>query len=1037
MAPGPARWLAAARPLVGPRPARPRERVVDATLAARLFVAGLVMAAGLAPVASSHDGAASSALAALAETWRWQAVERGGLPTGFRCVGSLPGGDLLLADDAGLWTWAGLDWNHVPGSEQLDLSSVTHVTRIGETWVSSGAAGLALLGAGEPPRISQPVEASAPVGTTPPVRDPADRLVLAAEGHVIEISAAGPVARVALPPGSARCGGLGFDAAGGLWITTGQGVFRHAGQAWERVPVTGSIRKEGDLGRVLRSADGMVFLPRIFSRDQTGLLWDGRQLLPLGEVPAQGLVVADLVLPDGSILVSVEHSGLLLLAGRQWETVRLPPRFDEALVSLALAEGERVAAVSRSGRLLLHDRASRRWTLHDDWGGRISRIVNVLAPSERGGFWLGTHEGIARFDQGELHDVQLTAGPGGRPLFGITALHEDSQGRLWVGAGGDLPGVLCWDGADWHHEQDPAIFRGDSVHRIRVGPDGALWFLLLSLDPARWLGGGVAVLRDGTWTRETAADGADLGRAYDVAFDPDGSAILGLPGSLAQRTSDGWSQWPGLPFGAGGKTFAVFRSRDGALWAGTDLWRPGLARRPADAAADGFQRLAGPEWNRVAAASFAETADGSLWITSQAGLVRVRDGLCLPVDAEGVLPDPAFWPVLADRDGDGLWIGTLGSGLLHHRPDDDGPPQTRLLTNSRPEDGGHGTRVVSWRGADAWGVSPPDRLRFRQRLDGGPWSDWSLPGADASLRTPDLATGAHLLELQALDEAGNREEPPLAIPLEIPRRPPPEWARPPLLVFALALAVAVGGLAWFALRRRRELLAASRARAELTVRLRDLASWLMTTREEERRSLSRDLHDDLGQLLTATCMHLQHGLASAPGAHREQALAFALDAARKSLQSMRDLAARVRPPALDHLGLEGAVQDALDDFAASTGLAVTSKLRLDGRAVPQDTAEHLWRILKEGLTNVARHAGARHVHVVLSVQPDDVTLVVNDDGRGFRPVPGSEASGVGLLGMRERAESLSGTFAVDSAPGRGTTLRVQLPLPPRETEQAP
>jgi len=121
------------------------------------------------------------------------------------------------------------------------------------------------------------------------------------------------------------------------------------------------------------------------------------------------------------------------------------------------------------------------------------------------------------------------------------------------------------------------------------------------------------------------------------------------------------------------------------------------------------------------------------------------------------------------------------------------------------------------------------------------------------------------------------------------------------------------------------------------------------------------------------------------------------------------------------------VQSLLCDYEQHTGIAVKPDLRFERQALPPAVSENVYRILQEALTNVSRHAGAPEVFVGLVVMPERVALTVRDAGAGFDPAA-RDGKRLGLLGMRERAELLGGTFAVDTGPGKGTEVRVVIPI---------
>jgi signal transduction histidine kinase len=215
--------------------------------------------------------------------------------------------------------------------------------------------------------------------------------------------------------------------------------------------------------------------------------------------------------------------------------------------------------------------------------------------------------------------------------------------------------------------------------------------------------------------------------------------------------------------------------------------------------------------------------------------------------------------------------------------------------------------------------------------------------------------------------------------------------------------------------------------AESEARLRTLSARLLDAQEAERRSLSRDLHDELGQVVTAVTLDLQRAAAAADRDKKDDLIGRALNGAGHVLDRIHEISTRLRPTLLDDLGLRDAVQSFLAEYERRTGVGARARLRFERPNVPAVVSENVYRILQEALTNVAKHARATEVAVDLRVTADEVALAVRDDGAGFDAAV-LDGKRLGLLGMRERAELLEGTFTVQSEPGRGTEVRVTLPI---------
>jgi PAS domain S-box-containing protein len=220
---------------------------------------------------------------------------------------------------------------------------------------------------------------------------------------------------------------------------------------------------------------------------------------------------------------------------------------------------------------------------------------------------------------------------------------------------------------------------------------------------------------------------------------------------------------------------------------------------------------------------------------------------------------------------------------------------------------------------------------------------------------------------------------------------------------------------------------AARTSAErATEQLRALAARLDAIREEERRMMAREIHDQIGQALTALKLDLdglRAGLPDGDARRRATEMNRLID---ETLDTTRRLSVELRPPILDDLGLAPAIEWLTRDFEARSGIRCS--IRLDGGAtITGPEALVLYRIVQEALTNVARHAGASAVRIGLSADPTGTVLTVWDNGRGITAEEQARSSALGLAGMRERALVLGGEVQVLGSPGAGTTVTARLP----------
>jgi signal transduction histidine kinase len=211
--------------------------------------------------------------------------------------------------------------------------------------------------------------------------------------------------------------------------------------------------------------------------------------------------------------------------------------------------------------------------------------------------------------------------------------------------------------------------------------------------------------------------------------------------------------------------------------------------------------------------------------------------------------------------------------------------------------------------------------------------------------------------------------------------------------------------------------------------LRRLSQRLVQLQEGERRSLSRELHDQIGQTMTALGILL--GGIEDLKSDDEAVFRRRLDDMKRlnadAMRNIRDLAMGLRPSMLDDIGLEAALQWQGREFSRHTGVPCEVKVSGSFDVLTDAHRTCIYRVVQEALTNCARHAKASNVVVSVSSEDGTVTLTVRDDGLGFQP-PTNSRGGLGLLGMRERVQALEGNLEITSQVGGGTTVQVHIPV---------
>jgi signal transduction histidine kinase/streptogramin lyase len=652
----------------------------------------------------------------------------------------------------------------------------------------------------------------------------------------------------------------------------------------------------------------------------------------------------------------------------------------------------------------------------------------ALAEQKDGTVWAASMAGLLRIDPRAGTVTPSARAPddphGLNPGYVDTVL-VDRSGTLWVGTGGGGLNRLEADGRSFTHivsdANDATSLSDDFVTTMLEGADGTLW----------------------VGTRSGGLNGFDRKSSRSVRFLP----------SAADPATIGHHH-----------VTAILESKRGTIWVGTD--GGGLASLEKKPAGGWRVKRVTTDDGLVNqnVASLLEDDDGSLWVGTRHGLSRYEPatGRFHNYGRGDGLPSNEFSPGAASRGKDGLHFGT-SRGLLVIRP---GTPFaepalaptriTDIRTLAAPLrlpstpweteslEVPYGTPLLF--AFSVLDFRSPHRFAYRLQ---GKSESWTELGASREIAFTDLQPGSYTMTVRGRSAVGAWSE--TSRPLSIRITPPfwmTWWFKVVGALAALGLLSAMFRARMRSLERRnRELesLQAEREKALIETRasqealhsaydrLRALTRQLEDAKEEEKRRIARELHDEMGQLLSAIKIDLK-ALGRMPAAAEERAerVADAVALVDEMIRHVRAMALDLRPPLLDELGLVAALRGYAEGQSVRTGVAIGVEANAGAGSLRPDTSIAAFRIVQEAVNNTLRHGDAGSITVSVRADANRLLLSVRDDGRGFDVAEALQraATGrhLGLLGMRERVEALGGHLEIDSAPGQGTEIRASVPL---------
>lgn len=854
-------------------------------------------------------------------------------------------------------------------------------------------------------------------------------LFLDADGHVIVDTRGGAVefrdgrfeARLDIPtehdPGKAM---LNHGAGGAIWY------FEH-----DKI-------KKWDRGRITRELP-MARPRRVFEDPSANLwieTWERKLLCVIGDrVVEYG--AKDGVPPFATAALSADRDGTLWFGMRGGQGLL---RFrNGTFTHFTTADGlpnDHVGSVYQ-------DREGTRWVPTEGGLARLTdrpimaySTANGLAVNNsypiyqdhRGDIWIGGWAGLTRYRNGVFSDVAKEVGVAGESVDTIV---EDRKGALWVGtfggvirriANGKATSITLPDGNGvraLYEDRAGNMWAGGQggVGRIRDGVfvpeksyDGGETFVFFEdRRGVLWIGNQHGVIRyaDGQFTRFGRAQGLSDTPVREIYEDADGGLWFGTYDQGLFRYRDGkffrLSTAHGLPTNG---AFRIIEDDRGWFWMSSNVGIYRVERKSLDDVADGRARfvtavlygrrdgMLNTECNGGNQSSGMRANDGRIWFPTQQG-VAVFDPSTIPVNSQA--------PPIAIT---GMLVGNMPIPVSDHVEIRSGSTafevQYAALTFVRPE-----------------------LSRFRFRMDGLD-PDWVEAGGQRAARYARLPYGDFRFYVIAANRDGIWNNTGTVISVSVI---PPFWRTS--WFFAL-LGLAAIGIAFGAHRVRVGVL-------ERQQELRETFSrQLIESQENDRSRIAAGLHDSLSQTLIVMKNWAVMGQSALPDDHAARAtLGDISTAASDALKEVREISYNLGPYQLQRFGFSPTVVEMVEKVAAAAGIEVTTAvgpIDEDLSHFSKEAQLAVFRIVQESMNNIVKHSGATRVSLTIRADAAAMRVVVQDNGRGFdypqesAGVP--RAEGFGLFGMSERMRLFGGTIIVDTAPGRGTTIRIDVPPAP-------
>ncbi len=825
------------------------------------------------------------------------------------------------------------------------------------------------------------------------------------------------------------------DRDGNLWVCTKYGLaLFQPGQSGKAGKFTTQLKTDSQLLRAHPHPDGGLW---VFAETTLHRFHQGRLSSYLNYPPKTIAVVPFGETAVGNLLFGYNTASLFQI-GRDSGALT-----EYTLTAEDKSEQNKIFSVyslytDREGNIWLGTIGSGLWRLsrrrvtmlqpvswsHDAGGGPV-------LGDRRGNLWFGTVGGLFRLTADGFTADFTRDDRRQRGIWRVDAMYEDAAGDVWFGI---LQGVARYREGRFTQYRLPGI---DRIQSIGGDRRGNLWLGTLQ---------GLVRVGDGRVYRQ--ADGLINDDVRFIFEDHAGALWLGTPQGLSRFQDERFTNYTTAEGLSNNFVRAVHEEPDGTLWFGTyggglNRMRPHRDGRIAHITTkhglfDDFisRILVGDD------DTFWLLGNRGIFLVSRRALDQVADGqksslTCLVYDkADGMDPSegqggfqPAGWRA---HDGKFYFPTIQGVAVVDPRLTNPLPPPVRierLVLDGVDRDPrqplevlpGQGNLEIHYTGLS---FAKAEQVRFSYQMS-GQQEAWQDVGTRRTAYFPQLQPGTYRFSVRAFSPDGVWSEQPASLNIVVK---PPFWRT---AWFASLITAALAGLAFLGYRQRVTFYRKRVARQEAFSRE------LMATQERERRRIAAELHDGLGQSLVIIqrrgrlCLEDDDD----PEAMREQVEEI-IEASGQALEEVRAIIFDLRPRQLDELGLTGAVADLLTRAVGANGWQLDKRLDRVDELLTKESENNLFRIVQESLNNISKHAAATQVSVSLTRGAGGVELTVTDNGRGFliadagnpqSATHNPQSKGFGLRGMRERARLLGGQVLIESAPGKGATVRVNVP----------